>query len=229
MASLAIKKIRMHQSKGPYLVGGWCMHGVVAYEIAQQLQAQGEKVALVVLFDSENPASLKEYSGVELLKVRSYLLAQRWRFFFSNLHQLRPQEAAVYVRQCVASSLTLLSNKIWEADYKLHLRVGRRIEGKLLATGKIFYDVVRHYRPRPYSGKVVLVRCETRPKGRFRKDDFGWSGLAVGGLELYFIPGNHADIFREPNVEVVASKLNVCFDAALGASAADQAPQGFAA
>jgi amino acid adenylation domain-containing protein len=219
MAASLIKKMRLLQPKGPYSLGGWCMDGVVAYEIAQQLQAQGERVALVVLFDAANPASLKEYSKFELLKVRSYFFAQKWRFFFTNLLRLRLQEAAVYVQQCVRFYLVLLSNKIWEVNYKFHLRVGRRIEDRLLDISKIYFNVVRNYRPKPYSGRVVIIRCESRPEGRFRDDEFGWSGLAAGGLELHFVPGNHVDMFREPNVETLANTLRACLDTALETSA----------
>ena len=141
IAASLIKKMRLLQPKGPYSLGGWCMDGVVAYEIAQQLQAQGERVALVVLFDAANPASLKEYSKFELLKVRSYFFAQKWRFFFTNLLRLRLKEAAAYVQQCVRFYLGLLSNKIWEVNYKFHLRVGRRIEGRLLDISKILFNV----------------------------------------------------------------------------------------
>ena len=219
MAAAFIKKMRLLQPKGPYSLGGWCKDGVVAYEIAQQLQAQGERVALLVLFDAANPASLKEYSKFELLKVRSYFFAQKWRFFFKNLLRLRLKEAAAYVQQCMRFYLVLLSNKIWEVNYEFHLRVGRRIEDRLLDTSKIFFNVVRNYRPKPYSGRVVIIRCESRPEGRFRDDEFGWSGLAVGGLELHFVPGNHVDMFREPNVETLANTLRACLDTALETSA----------
>ena len=222
IAASLIKKMRLLQPEGPYPLGGWCMDGVVAYEMARQLQALGERVPLVVLFDAENPASLKEYSKFDLFKVRSYLLAQKWRFFFTNLLGLRLKEAAAYVQVCVTSSLRLLRLKIWEVNYKFHLRVGRRIEGSLLNNYRILFNAVRNYRPKPYSGRVVIFRCESRPEGRFRDDRYGWSGLAVGGLELHFVPGNHVDMFREPNVEIMANTLRACLDTALQTSAGNQ-------
>ena len=220
LAAALIKKLHLFQSTGPYSLGGWCMHGVLAYEIARQLEAQGERVPLVVLFDAENPASLKEYSKLELLKVHSYLSAQKWRFFFTNLLRLGLKEGTVYIQNCVKSYLELLSQKIWEVNYKFHLRMGRRIEGRLLANYKILINMVRNYRPKPYSGRVVIFRCESRPEGRFREDEYGWSRLAVGGLEVHFVPGNHADMFREPNVEIMAKALRDCLDTALETSAA---------
>ena len=47
MAALYVKEIRKKQPRGPYFIGGYCMGGTVAYEVAQQIQAQGEQVALL--------------------------------------------------------------------------------------------------------------------------------------------------------------------------------------
>ena len=52
MAAYHIDKIRSVQPHGPYLLGGMCAGGVIAFEIARQLQDQGEKVALVALLDA---------------------------------------------------------------------------------------------------------------------------------------------------------------------------------
>ena len=57
IAAKCVKTIRATQAEGPYFVGGWCDSGVLAYEIAQQLRRQGQHVALLVLFDAENPSS----------------------------------------------------------------------------------------------------------------------------------------------------------------------------
>ena len=74
MAAAYAKEIRKKQPRGPYFLGGYCMGGTVAYEIAQQLHAQGERVALLALFDTMEwskipPPSIwdKGYHGAERL------------------------------------------------------------------------------------------------------------------------------------------------------------------
>lgn len=47
-----IQEIRMVQAQGPYFLMGLSFGGVIAYEIAQQLMAQGQQVATIVLFDT---------------------------------------------------------------------------------------------------------------------------------------------------------------------------------
>src|SRR5215469_15260085 len=51
MAAAYIQAIRAVQPEGPYLLGGFCAGGLLAYEIAQQLRADGQEVDLLVLID----------------------------------------------------------------------------------------------------------------------------------------------------------------------------------
>jgi thioesterase domain-containing protein len=55
MAAHYVREIRRIRPHGPYLLGGQCIGGLVAYEMARQLEARGEKVALVALLDSGGP------------------------------------------------------------------------------------------------------------------------------------------------------------------------------
>jgi oxalate---CoA ligase len=42
----------------------------------------------------------------------------------------------------------------------------------------------------------------------------GWSGLAAGGLEIYEVPGRFGAIITEPNVQVMAERLQLCLQTA---------------
>jgi thioesterase domain-containing protein len=55
IASYYLQEIRQVQAHGPYFLGGYCIGGIIAFEMAQQLRAAGEEVALLVLFDAQNP------------------------------------------------------------------------------------------------------------------------------------------------------------------------------
>jgi thioesterase domain-containing protein len=73
MASDYLKEIRSVQPEGPYYLVGNCIGGVVAYEIARQLEAQHQKVALLVLMDTRRPTRLN------YLRHRWELTQQFWR------------------------------------------------------------------------------------------------------------------------------------------------------
>ncbi len=51
MAAAHITAMRGIQPEGPYLLGGFCNGGLVAYEMARQLHAEGEKVDLLILMN----------------------------------------------------------------------------------------------------------------------------------------------------------------------------------
>lgn len=55
MAAYYIQATQTVQPQGPYLLGGRCTGGTVAFEMAQKLRAQGQQVLAVILVDSINP------------------------------------------------------------------------------------------------------------------------------------------------------------------------------
>ncbi|PWU16006.1 MAG: hypothetical protein C5B50_14295, partial [Verrucomicrobia bacterium] len=85
MAAQYIAELRIVQPHGPYYLGGYCFGGNVAYEMACQLQAQGQSVALVALMNCAPPNS--DYTRVHLSP--SWLLRFVWNlgsFTRSFLH-----------------------------------------------------------------------------------------------------------------------------------------------
>lgn len=58
MASCYIEGLQTIQPVGPYYLGGWSLGGIIAWEMAQQLSAAGEEVALLALIDSYSPVAI---------------------------------------------------------------------------------------------------------------------------------------------------------------------------
>ena len=52
IAAKYIEILKKYQPEGPYILGGWCYGGVVAHEMACQLEAKGERVEHLILLDS---------------------------------------------------------------------------------------------------------------------------------------------------------------------------------
>ena len=78
MATYYIEALRTVQPEGPYLLGGWSMGGVVAFEMAQQLHAQGHGVALLALLDSRIPAPDERFADQDF---EATLLVDVVRYF----------------------------------------------------------------------------------------------------------------------------------------------------
>lgn len=94
MAAAYLQDIRQIQPKGPYLLAGYSMGGILAYEIAQQLQSRGEGVALLAMIDSFAPRPelgkhlLNWARNGLLLQVITNQLALQW-----GCQQLLPPDA----------------------------------------------------------------------------------------------------------------------------------------
>jgi len=63
-----------------------------------------------------------------------------------------------------------------------------------------------------YPDKVTLFRASDQPVSYDQFSDLGWSAMAVGGVEIHEVPGDHMAMFQEPNVQVLAEKLKACID-----------------
>ena len=55
MAARYVAAIREVQPEGPYRLAGWSMGGIVAYEMARQLEAEGEKTDVLAVIDAASP------------------------------------------------------------------------------------------------------------------------------------------------------------------------------
>ena len=90
MAEHYLREVRKVQPKGPYYLGGYCMGGSVAYEMAQRLSRDGEQVALLALLDTYN------YIRASQASFASFLL-EKAKFHMFNVLRLRPREMGRYV------------------------------------------------------------------------------------------------------------------------------------
>jgi hypothetical protein len=75
IAASYIREVRAVQPEGPYFLGCFCFGGVVAFEMAQQLRAQGQDVALLALLDTKRP----KYRPKEADRARQAFHARRLR------------------------------------------------------------------------------------------------------------------------------------------------------
>src|SRR6184192_2475708 len=71
MASYYIREMREVQPEGPYMIGGRSSGGTIAFEMACQLDAQGQKVALLALLDTYPTGYFKLVPGSGSLRQKS--------------------------------------------------------------------------------------------------------------------------------------------------------------
>jgi amino acid adenylation domain-containing protein len=201
IASQALEMLREHQPTGPYLIGGWCHGGIIGYEMAQQLKAQGECVPLLVLFDSLNPAAVP--SGASW-RVLSGIL----RFHLAAMRGMKVRERLAYAMGRVRWEASLMRSRIWRMSYQLRRLFRKRVPDHMIDWLQIQSASVLRYQPKPYAGKVVLFRCEQISVRHYMDSTYGWGNLVEGGIEVIDLPGDHVAIFEEPVVFTLAHELS---------------------
>jgi len=220
MAALYVKEIRRAQPHGPYFLGGYCGGGTIAYEAAQQLQVDGERVALLALFDTMNWSkipitlwskgtytcqrlifhvasflSLSLGGVLELLREKMNTLRSRipvWRGMLQAKFSKNPDSA---------TSMSLVLGRIWQTND--------------LACWQ--------YVPKPYPGTVT----DFRPSKQYRifnKPDLKWDRLAQG-QEVVILPVYPASMLLEPFVEQLAVALSKSMDQAIQVASPADRPQ----
>ena len=209
IAEQLVQSIRERRPEGPYMLGGWCAHGLLAFETARQLQAQGQEVAQVVLLETVNPVRMKQYSGWKRIIARAQLKFHLLKFEYAYLQQLSSTQTREYIAGRTSQKLARIRQSLRRVlkAAKFYPELDNPAAGN---PRDVLYAAAVKYCPKPYRGPVVLIRSMKRTFGFGRVLDLGWSELLGDDLEICETPGNHYTIYMEPNVDALALKMNVC-------------------
>ncbi|MEH1918687.1 amino acid adenylation domain-containing protein [Nostoc sp.] len=208
MAAHYIKEIQTIQPEGPYFLGGSSFGGLVAWEMAQQLVRQGQKVALLALFDTTGPNYIKQAP----LEKR---VSQHW----DNLTKLGTNYVLEQIRNKSSWLKYKLQEKFRKLIFKFSLRIWRTVpyNYRKLTIEEANKQAAKEYVLKAYPGRVTVFRAEERFALEKREVDpqMGWSEMVLGGLDIQNVPGNHDSIFREPHVRTLSEKMRACIDRAI--------------
>ncbi len=211
MAAVYIRDIRKIQPDGPYFLGGYCGGGTIAYEVAQQLQADGEQVALLALFDTMN------WSRIPLTFLSKGALAyERLVFHATSFLSLNSRDRSNFLREKVG----ILRSRIpvWRgrllARFTDHPSSGASLSFLLGRVWEANDQACFQYVAKPYPGKVTDFRPSKQYR-IFRKPDLKWDRLAGEGQDVIVLPVNPASMLVEPFVGHLAAALRESMDAAI--------------
>jgi thioesterase domain-containing protein/acyl carrier protein len=218
MAAHYIKEIRELQPEGPYSMGGSSAGGMVAFEMAQQLVAAGQEVAVLALFDTWGPDSLSMVKDMSLLRRRATRFFERVDLHMGNLlaaEGLKGKLAYVATKSArVRKNLAKAGNRYWKKLKKLPREIVDPLPPTLRKVENTGRRALDRYVPKAYPGRITLFRATKQP-AEFNPDRaLGWSRFAQGGVEVYDVPGYHGAIVYEPRVGILARQLAECLERA---------------
>ncbi len=183
IAASFIEKLLAIQPTGPYFLGGSCIRGLIAYEMAQQLIAAGHQIGLLALFEaytSEATLALPSikywHKKTDLLKkdLKSSSYKRKFKLVFKKLKSL------------FSITFSVISKDIFKIRY--------------------------HYKPYSdkitlFKGSSRLLKSYSDDPF------LGWRKYcAEEKIELIEIPGRHGAILEEPGVRILAEYLRDCLN-----------------
>ena len=223
MASFYLEEIRRKQPSGPYLLGGMCAGGVIAYEMASQLVRSGERVELVAMLDAVVPG-IQERPG---RKTEQRLERLKGAVAHGQRSEAGPLKRAGIVFGAVSKKL--VNATLWEISHRfeqlsarvrfrlLRVLLSRDLEWprfvKELTLREIYDGAAARYAPKPLAiSSIVLVRPRTgegedTPYREIYADPtFGWGAVAQG-LAVVDVDGGHITMLQERFVDSLAEAI----------------------
>ncbi|WP_263384962.1 non-ribosomal peptide synthetase [Granulicella arctica] len=186
-AQCCVETIIKAQQVGPYYIGGLCTSGILAYEVAVQLELAGHTVASLVMLDAENPVFYRriETLSIELAKLHFYgqRTLRRGGFTMFLRHMRSRLMRLINLEKAAATEMSAIEGAILSAAFR--------------------------YKPPTYAGNVLLLLPRDRPS---RVDYLpGWKTVATC-LTCLDVDGHHDELLDSKNAAVIAQALSAHFE-----------------
>jgi amino acid adenylation domain-containing protein len=230
MAAYYIGKIRSVQPEGPYFLSGLCAGGMLAFEIACQLQRQGQTVAMVGIIDAADVDAVPRPSSLARERLNSFSHALRQekqgnlRDSFFQIAWKATQKLSNLVAYEIQTRIKETQDTVKMRLFRYFLDWGLALPPFLrhIRARAIFMFAIKDYAPQDvYQGEIILFRATDRtaddePCISIYSDPLlGWGKRASEPVLAYDIPGGHASVLQSPNVEVIAEHMQAYITTAL--------------
>ena len=227
LAETCLHTLRAIQPHGPYRIAGYSLAGLVAYEMACRLEADGEVVQMVGVVDTcpatrlrrAAPLAIRAVAKFSGLSFRSQLLLARGWFYVLDLVDQGWRRSLWKAVKAMGSDLQR-ALRLWsqptcrsadraaKAGADVHEGL-RESSASQISFGKFWAHRWAHtlYRPRPYAGLLTLFTSEQLAT-QYTTPGRGWRKWARGVRE-YLISGTHGSCVTDHKAEL-AEKFKEC-------------------
>jgi amino acid adenylation domain-containing protein len=238
MAALYLTELRLVQPNGPYYLGGYCIGGVIAFEMAQQLYRQGEQVALLAIVNQPPPNS--GYYIIKLSPGFIFAFLRNLPYWFIDFLQLRYREIVTRLKLKLAvfkagmskrfnhlfKRTEIESSRVTDDTIKIQVSQYPEYQREFITSYfHKFLEALAHYQPQVYPGHIILFRTPRQPLFCSFDHTLCWNKLAGCGIDVVVVPGSNTTITRDPYalefVKQLKSKLNAAQNGNLSPNKSD--------
>jgi amino acid adenylation domain-containing protein/FkbH-like protein len=218
MAAQYLNDLRRLQPRGPYFLGGYCFGGNVAYEMARQLAAQNEWVALLALFNCAPPNS--RYTRIRYTPRWIFRFARNLFYCGKYFFAWNPRQRREFFRWkwSLLKKRLALTRGGWSGGFS-RVEAGDLVDLSSFSedqrrTWEAHIRALVDFHPKPYAGRVHLFRSQGHPLFCSFDPSYGWGDFALGGVKVTVLRGAHEKILEEPCVAVLGRELTRSLKAA---------------
>jgi len=201
MAAHYVKEITAFQPEGPLYLAGFCLGGLIAYEIARQLNRQGRRVELLALLDTQPIGPTPRF--YHWLALATYIPERSLYHFRRWWRAPREQRLNYFKGPWATLKSALYQNRAHPA--------GNPSSSQAIPPSEPVFDVIqlgRAYRMEPYPGTADIFVSD--------ENVFGWRPywrhLARAGVAFHRIPGRHAAMFSPPYLPSLAATFQTLLE-----------------
>jgi amino acid adenylation domain-containing protein len=207
-AKLCLAEIKRLQPQGPYLLGGFCMGGLVAFETALQLQAQGEEIAFLALAESWLASQMQRPKPHPLSKPP---VIRTLYFHSQKLVSLKPSDRLDYIATQINRVPSLGTRLLaWiKRVFKPESPVQEAQREWMMRGGQAVHSYIP---PRAYSGRIYFYFSQVGDESQSLIEQAGWKKFVSEQIEVEVFAGNHHSIMREPDVQGLAKAIKATID-----------------
>ncbi|MEM8531146.1 MAG: amino acid adenylation domain-containing protein [Chloroflexota bacterium] len=219
MAAHYIEVMREVQPEGPYLIGGHSFGGLVAFEMANQLQAQGHEIGLLAIIDTTAPVAGNIPNDESLLPQdddETLFLVEICQLVERILHTPLHMSVELLQKLPAEERQNVVLERLKEVNF-IAPDAGLELVRGLLRIHKTSSQATWNYvnQANAYEGALKLflsqsiVASDFRAASRPLQNDatLGWKELIRGDIAITTVPGDHISMLTLPHVPILAERL----------------------
>lgn len=204
IATHFVKEIRQLCPQGPYVIAGACTGGLIAYEMAQLLTAQGEHVSLLML-DTWHPSSYPQHRNRWTMKLwLPFFIVRKIVESAQNLFRTPLKDWVWFLRHKGQRALSVVQKVVTEEAKGV--ADTREAEWQVERVTQATFHAVAHYAVYAYPGRLLNIVASNRHIAESAIDTrYMWTELAGGESQTVLVGAADSGLlFSSPHVEDVA-------------------------
>ena len=206
IAAHYVEAITKNNPTGPYALAGYSFGGIIAYEMAHQMLSQNKKVTMLAMLDSYAHPSYYYKT-----QIRKSLASLNYNFRSYTYVLLQMLSSKKHFKERLKTQINDFKN------YCLSLKYGRQKQHELIYQQPYKLDKMNNlasakYHLTPRALKIDLFRVNDETYFMHDRKYLGWKNIALKGVEVHNIPGDHNQLFSPPNDKKSAMILQKVLD-----------------